>query len=118
MTFNSSNGRWDPNSSLRLVFVFVVPPDPELPCLALVPGLRRPVEEPVVRHQELDPATRHRIRLIHGPVLERERGKTEQLGQIAVDVGAALLRIAERHRGKRAEPRGDRLTGLLKATRE
>src|SRR5258708_11618159 len=49
--------------------VLVVPADPELPSIVLVPAPPRTVEEPVVRHQEFDSATCRRVRLIDDPVL-------------------------------------------------
>ena len=40
--------------------------------IALVAPRRGPVEDPVVAHQELDPAPRGRISLVDGAVMERE----------------------------------------------
>ena len=88
---------------LCCMVVFVVAANPELPSLVLVAPLRRPVEEPVVGHQELDPATGRRVRLVHDPVLKRECGESEQLGQVAVDVGAGDLGIAQRDRRQLVE---------------
>src|SRR5438874_6549143 len=68
--------------------VLVVAADPELPSLALIASLRRPVKDPVVGHQELDPATGRRVGLIDDAVLAAEGGEAEQLGQVAVDVRA------------------------------
>src|SRR6478735_8747859 len=98
ITVTTSNGRRHPNSSARSLsvsawhsatgFVLVVTADPELPSVVLGATLRRPVEEPVVGHQELDPATGRRVGLIDDVVLEREDGEAEQLGHVAVDVRA------------------------------
>jgi hypothetical protein len=69
--------------------------DPELPFLALITALRCPVEEPVVGHQKLDPATGRRVRLVDGATLEYEDGEAEQLGQVSVDICAGLPGVAE-----------------------
>src|SRR5271166_3943677 len=52
--------------------VLVMAADPGLERVALVAPLRRPVQDGVVAHQELDPARRGRIRLVDGAVLECE----------------------------------------------
>jgi hypothetical protein len=52
-----------------LAVVFVVAADLELEPIALVAAFRRPVEDRVVAHQELDPAAPGRIGLVAGWVL-------------------------------------------------
>ena len=52
--------------------VLVVAADPGLERVALVAPLRRPVQDRVVAHQELDPAPRGRIGLVDRAVLARE----------------------------------------------
>ena len=83
-----------------LAVVLVMAADPELPSLVLIAALRRPIEEPVVGHQELDPPTGRRVRLVDGPVLEREDGEAEQLGQVPVDVRAGRRGVAEATGGR------------------
>src|SRR5271169_2024911 len=58
--------------SSRALDVLVMAADPGLERVALVAPLRRPVEDRVVAHQELDPAPRGPIGLVDGAVLERE----------------------------------------------
>src|SRR6478735_11491293 len=94
ITVTTSNGRrhanssHDPHPHSATGFVLVVTAEPELPSVVLGATLRRPVEEPVVGHEELDPATGRRVGLIDDVVLEREDGEAEQLGHVAVDVRA------------------------------
>src|ERR1700733_14103418 len=58
--------------SSRALDVLVMAADPGLERVALVASPRRPVEDRVVGHQELDPAARGRISLVDGAVLEGE----------------------------------------------
>src|SRR5690349_13991588 len=98
--------------------VFVMAADPHLESVALVAAFRRPVEDRVVAHQELDPAGPGRIGLVDGPVVEREDAETETLGQVADDVGAGLPRVTGGDRRQLPEHRRDPLTGLLLAAGE
>jgi len=59
-------------SSSSALDVLVVAADPGLERIALVASLRRPVEDRVVAHQELDPAPGGRIGLVDGAAGERE----------------------------------------------
>src|SRR6267378_6644827 len=107
----SSRGEGGAWSQLRSVpAVFVVAADPELPALVLIAPFRRPVEEPVVGHQELHPATGGRVRLVDGLVLERESGEAEQFGHVPVDIRAGLPGIAKRDWRQVGEHRLDRLS--------
>src|SRR4051794_15528494 len=99
-------------------FVLVVTADPELPSVVLGATLRRPVEEPVVGHQELDPATGCRVRLVDDVVLEREHGEAEQLGHVAVDVRARGLGVAVGDGRQLVENRLDARPRLLGVARE
>src|SRR5580693_9224001 len=58
--------------SSRGLDVLVMAADPGLERVALAAPLRRPVQDGVVAHQELDPARGGRIRLVDGAVLECE----------------------------------------------
>src|SRR6266571_3734961 len=55
--------------------VLVVPADPQLKRVALVPPFGRPVEDPVVAHQELDAASPGPVGLVHGALVEDERAE-------------------------------------------
>src|ERR1700733_13799046 len=58
--------------SSRASGVLVMAANPGLERVALVASPRRPVQDRVVAHQELDPAARGRVGLVDGAVLERE----------------------------------------------
>ena len=60
-----------------MAVVFGVAADPHLEPIALVAAFRRPVEDRVVAHQELDPAAARRIGLVDRPVVENEDAETE-----------------------------------------
>src|SRR6185503_8917209 len=77
-----------------MAVVFIVAADPELEPVALVAALRRPVEDRVIAHQELDPAAPGRIGLVDIAVVQSEDAEAEALGQIPDDVGAGLSRVA------------------------
>src|SRR5215472_15932797 len=67
------------------VVVVLVAADPQLEGVALVPAFRRPVEDWVVAHQELDPARPGRVSLVDGPALQDEHAEAEILGQVPDD---------------------------------
>ena len=75
------------------VAVLVVAADPQLEPLTLLPAFGSPVKDPVVAHQEFDPATGGRIGVVDGPVVQDEGAEAEALGQVSDDVGAGLPRI-------------------------
>src|SRR6266508_2134596 len=101
-------GRW---------LVLVVPADPELERIALVAAFRHPVEDPVVAHQELDPARPGRIGVVDGPVIQDEGAEALALGQVPNYVGAALAGIALGDRRQGLDYRRDPLARLLLAAR-
>src|SRR5215208_5549035 len=96
------------------LLVLVVSPDPELEGTVLVAPLRRPVENWVVAHQELDPAGPSRIGLVHSAVGEDECAEALALGEVARDIGATRVSVlvGDRRRS-RLEHRRDRLASLL-----
>src|SRR6266566_5209048 len=63
-----------------LAVVFVVAADPELELVVLVAAFRRPVEDRVVAHQELDPASPCRIGVVDRPVVQDEGAEALALG--------------------------------------
>lgn len=78
-------------NSSSLACVLVVPADPHLERVALVPPLRRPVEDPVVAHRELDAAGRGRVGLVDGAVVKDECAEALDLGEVARDIGAGRV---------------------------
>src|SRR5215203_2503302 len=100
-----------------VLVVLVVSADPELEGTILVAPLRRPVENWVVAHQELDPASPSRIGLVHDAVVQDECAEARALGEVARDVGATrvsvLVRLLGDLRRSRLEQRRDRLARLL-----
>src|SRR5262249_59701414 len=77
-----------------LVPVLVVSADPELETIALIAALRRPIEDSVVAHQELDPATPGRVGVVDSPLVQDEGAEALALRQVADDIGTAVSRIA------------------------
>src|SRR5262249_56209098 len=111
-------GICDPRAGASRAIVLVVAADPELEPIALVASFRRPVEEPVVAHQELDPATPGRIGVVDSPVRRGEGAEALGLGQVTDDVGAAFARIAAGDRRPLVGyPRGPPAPLLLRAPR-
>src|SRR5688572_1456916 len=90
-----ANGGPERSSSTPSVFVvsgavvLVVPADPQLEPIVLVAAFRRPVEDRVVAHEELDPTPPGRIALVDGPVLQDEGAEAGALSQVPGDVSAA-----------------------------
>src|SRR2546429_3353431 len=101
-----------------LAVVFVVAADPELEPVALVAAFRRPVEDRVVAHQELDPAAPGRIGLVDVAVVQNEDAEAEALGQVPDDVGAGLPRVTGGDRWQLLEHRLGPLPRLLLAAGE
>src|SRR5215475_1168027 len=101
-----------------LVAVFVVAADPELEPVALVAAVRRPVEDRIVAHQELDPAAPGRIGLVDGPVVQNEDGEAEVLGQVPDGVGAGLPGVTGGDRRQLPEHRLGPFPRLLLAAGE
>src|ERR1700733_8485415 len=58
--------------SSRASGVLVMAANPGLERVALIASPRRPVQDRVVAHQELDPAARGRVGLVDGAALERK----------------------------------------------
>jgi hypothetical protein len=98
--------------------VLVVGADPELEPIALVAAFRRPVEDRVVAHQELDPASSGRIGVVDDPVVQDEGAEALALGQVPDKVGAGLAGVAAGDRRQLLEYRRDPLARLLFAARE
>src|SRR5829696_6497862 len=67
--------------------VLVVSPDPELGFIVLVTPLRRPVEDRVVAHQELQSTGGGRVGVVDGAVLHGEGTHPGSLGDVAGHVG-------------------------------
>src|SRR5262244_2297420 len=101
-----------------LVVVFVVAADPELEPVALVAAFRRPVEDRVVAHQELDPAAPGRIGVVDVAVVQSEGAEAEVLGQVPDDVGAGLPRVTGGDRWQLLKYRSGPLPRLLLAAGE
>src|SRR5437762_13738012 len=93
--------------------VFVVAADPELEPVALVAAFRRPVEDRVVAHQELDPAAPGRIGVVDVAVVQNDDAEAEVLGQVPDDVGAGLSPVTGDVRWQLLEHRLSRRTSLL-----
>jgi hypothetical protein len=94
-----------------------VPLDPHLEGVAFVAPLRRSIEDPVVAHQELHPASARRIGVIDGPVIQDEGAEALALGQVPKYVSAGLPGIPLGDRGQGLEYRRDPLARLLLAGR-
>src|SRR5215831_231194 len=101
--------------SASLAVVFVVAADPELEPVALVAAFRRPVEDRVVAHPELDPAAPGRIGLVDSPVVQDEDAEAEVLAQVPDDVSAGLPRVTGGDRWQLPEHRLCPLPRLLLA---
>ena len=71
-----------------------MPADPHLKRIAFVAAFRSAVEDPVVAHQELDPASPGRIGVVDGAVIQDEAAEALALGQVPDEVGATLTGIA------------------------
>jgi hypothetical protein len=95
------------------LFVLIMGANPDLERVALVAAGGRPVENRVIGHQELDPASPCRIRVVDGPVLQDEHAKALALGEVVDDIGAAVIRIAGGDRRQRLEVRLDPCARLL-----
>src|SRR5271163_540442 len=89
------------------------PAQPYLERVALVAALWRPVEDWVVAHQELEPASPGLVGLVDEPVIQDEHAEAWALSQIAEYVGAGFARVVLDDRRQRLEYRRDRLARLL-----
>src|SRR4029450_9335947 len=65
------------------LFVLVMGANPDLELVALVAAGGRPVENRVIGHQDLDPPSPCRIRVVDGPLLQNEHAEALALGSAA-----------------------------------
>src|SRR5215211_6156085 len=93
--------------------VLVMAANPGLEGLPLIASLRRPVEDGVVAHHELDPAERGPIRLVGGVVLEGESAHRWYFRDVSGDVRTARGRVLGRDRRQVALARRHELAYLL-----
>src|SRR5258707_922054 len=95
MTPSRAGGAPSPSArTTSVAAVLVVAVDPGLPRLPLVSAFWHPVEDPVVAHQEPNPATGGRVRLVDGLGVQDEDAEAEALRQVTGHVGTGLAGIA------------------------
>src|SRR5580704_3652284 len=82
--------------------ILVMAADPGLERFALAAPLRRPVEDRVVTHQELDPAACRRIGLVDGAVLDCEGAHRRRFGEVSGDIGSGRGRVLSHDRRQAA----------------